>query len=135
MASCPTKVRNLVDAAVAADARRLVVESIPFSTPPDGAAAVAEMERMAESSGLEAVILRFGYFWGPGMWHDAAEAGETFVHLREAAAQAGRPHGVASRDLDALAAFTRAAERYQRTAGPGSDKWSRDRARRSHNRP
>ena len=79
--------RNLVDAAVAAEARRLVVESISFSSPPDGAAAVAEMEGMAESSGLEAVILRFGYFWGPDTWHEKPEAGGPFIHVRDAAVQ------------------------------------------------
>jgi nucleoside-diphosphate-sugar epimerase len=77
--------RNLVDAAVAAGARRLVLESVSFELPPDGAAACAEMERIAEESGLETVVLRFALLWGPGTWHDAPEPGREFVHVRDAA--------------------------------------------------
>lgn len=77
--------RNLVDAAVAARASRLVVESISFGAPPDGMAAVAEMERIANESGLEAVVLRLARLWGPGTWHDAPEQGADFIHVQDAA--------------------------------------------------
>jgi nucleoside-diphosphate-sugar epimerase len=76
--------RNLVDAATAAGARRLVVESISFETSPDGTAAVAEMERIARDSVLEAVVLRLARLWGPGTWHDAPP-GSDYIHVREAA--------------------------------------------------
>ena len=77
--------RNLVDAAVAAGARKLVVESVDFELPPSGAAAVAKMESMARESPLEAVVLRFGRLWGPGTWHEEAPSAEGYVHVREAA--------------------------------------------------
>lgn len=79
-------VRNLVDAAVAAGARRLVSESVDFESEllPDGAAAVEEGERLVRESGLEFELLRFGLLWGPGTWHERPE-GPGFVHVREAA--------------------------------------------------
>jgi len=42
--------------------RRLVVESIAFATPSQ--AAVTALEDGGLASGLEAVVLRFGRFWG-----------------------------------------------------------------------
>ncbi len=77
--------RNLLRAAVAAGARRVVVESISFEVPRGGAAAVAEMERLARESGLEAIVLRFGLLWGPGTWYEKPEPEADFVHVREAA--------------------------------------------------
>ncbi len=59
-------------AARACGARRLVLESIAFATSADSAAAVAALEDDAVASGLDAVILRFGRFWGPGTWTEAA---------------------------------------------------------------
>jgi nucleoside-diphosphate-sugar epimerase len=118
--------RNLVAAAEAAGARRLVTQSISFictpkgegltdeDTPlyldaPDGvrplAEAIAEMERRTlEARGMEGVVLRYGWFYGPGTNYDAesgpiprgvrkgrspivGEHGGTysFVHLEDAA--------------------------------------------------
>jgi nucleoside-diphosphate-sugar epimerase len=77
--------RNLVDAAVAAGARRLVVESVDLDLPPEGAAAVAELERYAEASPLDAVVLRFPLLWGPGTWYDAPPPHGRSLHVREAA--------------------------------------------------
>src|SRR5579872_825247 len=62
----------VVEAARAAGARRLVIESIAFPVPPADGEAVAALERGALESGLEAVILRFGRFWGPGTWSATA---------------------------------------------------------------
>lgn len=78
---------HLVDAAVAAGARRIVVESVSFDLPPDGAAAVETMEWLVRESGLESVVLRFGRLWGPGTWHEALDGpGDGgFIHVREAA--------------------------------------------------
>lgn len=80
--------RNLVDAAVAAGARRMVAQSIAFvydfsgealkteddplfdDAPPPfdrGVAAARSLERaVTETEGLEGVVLRYGYFYGPG---------------------------------------------------------------------
>ncbi|HSP73810.1 MAG TPA: NAD(P)H-binding protein, partial [Gaiellaceae bacterium] len=76
---------NLVDAAAAAGARRLVVESVSFELPPDGAAAVAAMEEAARESGLETEILRFDILCGPYTWHEQEEDGPGLLHVREAA--------------------------------------------------
>jgi nucleoside-diphosphate-sugar epimerase len=76
---------NLVDAAVAAQARRLVIESISFASSPDGDAAVAEMERHALASGLDAVLVRLPRLWGPGTWNERPGEGAEFMHVRDAA--------------------------------------------------
>lgn len=79
--------RNLVAAAKAAGARRFIVQSAAFvylpgkephpETDPlnlvDGprlptVRAVADMEQQALNSGMEAVVLRYGLFYGPGTW-------------------------------------------------------------------
>ena len=78
---------NLLDAAVAAGARRLVVESVDMKLPPDGAAAVEEMERSAQQAPIDAVILRFPMLWGPGTWHVEPDEAGTFMHVDEAAAR------------------------------------------------
>jgi nucleoside-diphosphate-sugar epimerase len=82
--------RNLIAAAQAAAARRLIVQSIAFGyasggephpeTDPlnlaDPARAVtingtADMERQVLAGvGFDGVILRYGLFYGPGTWHD-----------------------------------------------------------------
>lgn len=77
---------NVVAAARAAGARRLVVESVAFPLEGEGGAAVEALERGALESGLEAVVLRFGLFWGPGTWHQ--EPGEGRVHVADAARRA-----------------------------------------------
>jgi nucleoside-diphosphate-sugar epimerase len=76
----------VVEAARAGRSRRLIVESIAFasSTSEASRAAVEALERGAFESGLEAVILRFGRFWGPGTWSDAP-AEPPAVHIEEAA--------------------------------------------------
>jgi nucleoside-diphosphate-sugar epimerase len=59
-------------AARSSGARRLVVESIAFDVGGDAAAAVVSLEENALTAGLDAVVLRFGRFWGPGTWSDTA---------------------------------------------------------------
>ena len=81
--------RNLIAAAQAAAARRLIVQSIAFGYAPGGEPhpetdplnladparavtikATADMERQVLAAGLDGVILRYGLFYGPGTWHD-----------------------------------------------------------------
>jgi nucleoside-diphosphate-sugar epimerase len=84
--------RNLVDAALAAKARRFIAQSISFICSPAGsgltdettplyldasptirplAHAVSELERQTlEASGIEGVVLRYGWFYGPGTNYD-----------------------------------------------------------------
>lgn len=84
--------RNLVAAAQAAGARRIVAESIAFAYRPEGEwvkseeaplftdvpgrfgltfGAVAELERQVlEAAGVDGVVLRFGWLYGPGTYYD-----------------------------------------------------------------
>jgi nucleoside-diphosphate-sugar epimerase len=82
--------RNLIAAAQAAAARRLIVQSIAFGYAPGGEPhpetdplnladparavtikATADMERQVlAAAGLDSVILRYGLFYGPGTWHE-----------------------------------------------------------------
>jgi nucleoside-diphosphate-sugar epimerase len=83
--------RNLIAAAAAAGARRIVAESVAFfyepegdwvkdeeaplfKDPPgrfaDGLAAASDLERQVRNAeGLEGVVLRFGFFYGPGTYY------------------------------------------------------------------
>jgi nucleoside-diphosphate-sugar epimerase len=81
--------KNLVNAAKAGEARRLVVESVAFSLEGAGAEAVKEMEQTALKSPLDVLILRFGRFWGPGTWYPEAPAGPA-IHIDEAGARAAK---------------------------------------------
>jgi len=88
--------RNLVAAARAAGARRFIAQSISFICSPSGvgltteetplyldapdairplAEAVAELERRTLcTEGIEGVVLRYGWFYGPGTNYDPADA-------------------------------------------------------------
>jgi nucleoside-diphosphate-sugar epimerase len=82
--------RNLVAAARAAGAKRMVAESVSFFYAPEGSwvkdeeapldtgapgkvgaavAAITDLERQVlEAEGLEGLVLRFGWFYGPGTY-------------------------------------------------------------------
>jgi nucleoside-diphosphate-sugar epimerase len=81
--------RNLIAAAQAAGARRFVVQSAAFAYAPgrqphvetdplnltDGprletVRAAADMELQVLESGMEAIVLRYGLFYGPGTWSE-----------------------------------------------------------------
>jgi nucleoside-diphosphate-sugar epimerase len=81
--------RNLIAAAQAAAARRFIVQSVAFGYAPgrephseddpldvkDGPRAVtigaaADMERQVLTSGMASIVLRYGFFYGPGTWHE-----------------------------------------------------------------
>jgi len=81
--------RNLIAAAQSVSARRFIVQSVAFAYAPgaephseveplnvsEGPRAVtvraaADMERQVLSSEMEAIVLRYGFFYGPGTWHD-----------------------------------------------------------------
>jgi nucleoside-diphosphate-sugar epimerase len=83
---------NLLAAAQAAGTRRVVAESVAFFYEPEGSwvkdedaalfhdppgrfatglEAIVDLERQAtEATGLEGVVLRFGWFYGPGTYYD-----------------------------------------------------------------
>ena len=96
--------RNLVAAAKAAGARRFIVQSVAFAYAPgkepyaetdplnvaDGprvvtVRAAADMEQQVLKSGMEAVVLRYGLFYGPGTWTETPER-KPSLHI-DAAAQ------------------------------------------------
>ncbi len=81
--------RNLVAAAKAASARRFIVQSVAFAYVPGGephaetdplnltdgprletVRAAADMEDQVLQSGMQAVVLRYGLFYGPGTWSE-----------------------------------------------------------------
>ena len=76
--------RNLIEAAVAAGARRMVAESIAFAYRQEGGwvkgedeaiedrvgpgAAIADLERQVMGASLEGLVLRYGWLYGPGTY-------------------------------------------------------------------
>ncbi len=81
--------RNLIAAAKAASARRFIVQSVAFAYAPGGephaetdplnladgprvvtVRAAASMEEQVLVSGMEAIVLRYGLFYGPGTWSE-----------------------------------------------------------------
>jgi nucleoside-diphosphate-sugar epimerase len=124
--------RNLIAAAQAASARRFIVQSVAFAYAPgtephsetdplnvsEGPRAVtvlaaADMERQVLSSGMEAIVLRYGFFYGPGTWQ-ADPVRKPPLHI-DAAAQAtllavtrGRPGIYNIAEDDGTVAITKA---------------------------
>jgi nucleoside-diphosphate-sugar epimerase len=95
--------RNLIVAAQAAAARRFIVQSVAFGYAQgrephgeddpldvkDGPRAVtigaaAEMERQVLTSGMQGIVLRYGFFYGPGTWHEGPTR-RPAVHIDAAA--------------------------------------------------
>lgn len=96
--------RNLIAAAQAAGARRLVAESVAFFYEPRGdwvkdeeapafaggpghfgraAAALAELERQVTGAeGLEGVVLRYGWLYGPGTYYGRGGSATEDFHKR-----------------------------------------------------
>jgi nucleoside-diphosphate-sugar epimerase len=91
---------NLVAAAIAAGAKRLVAQSIAFAYAPGpqpyvedapldpSARAVATLERLTLGGPFEGIVLRYGRLYGPNTWTPVA-SGEGPVHV-DAAADAAR---------------------------------------------
>lgn len=81
--------KNLVDAAAATGAARLVTESVAFTLEGDAAAAVDELEAASRAFVGASLILRFGRLWGPGTLYEASP-GPPAVHIDRAGAEAAR---------------------------------------------
>jgi nucleoside-diphosphate-sugar epimerase len=128
--------RNLVAAAKAAGARRLVAESVAFFYAPEGgwvkdeeaplflgapapfgdaAAALAGLERQVlEAEGLEGLVLRYGWLYGPGTYY--AHDGSLYEDaMKRRAPVVGKGNGTFSfvHVEDAAAATVAAVERGQ----------------------
>jgi nucleoside-diphosphate-sugar epimerase len=106
--------RNLLGAARAAGARRIVAESVAFFYAPKGewvkdedaplnlaapgsfgaaAAALADLERqVGEAEGIEGVVLRYGWLYGPGTFFDR-DGSQTEDALRRRLPVVGRGDG------------------------------------------
>jgi hypothetical protein len=80
---------NLFNAAKAACASRLVVESVAFALQGDAAQAVEELEQSTAEYPGEAQILRFGRLWGPGTAYDTPPQPPT-IKVEKAGAEAAR---------------------------------------------
>ena len=92
--------RNLVAAAIATDAKRLIAQSLAFAYAPGphpyredspldpSARAVASLEQQVLTAPLVGIVLRYGRFYGPGTGFDKPAPGAA-VHV-EAAADAAR---------------------------------------------
>ena len=96
-------VPTLLDAARAAGARRAIVQSISFVTKPDGRpvhdedaplyrdapsqedniGAVADLEAAVRAAeGIEGLVLRYGFYYGPGTWYAPDGAIATMIRKR-----------------------------------------------------
>jgi nucleoside-diphosphate-sugar epimerase len=126
--------RNLLTAAKAAGARRLIAESVAFFYRPQGewvkdeeaslnleapgyfggaAAALADLERqVGGTEGIEGVVLRYGWFYGPGTYFDRVGS-QTEDALKRRLPIVGKGDGTFSfvQVEDAAAATVAAVER------------------------
>jgi nucleoside-diphosphate-sugar epimerase len=75
--------RNLVAAAEAAQASRLLAQSIAWESAGETAAAVAELERLTLAAG--GVVLRYGRLYGPGTYYEHERPEPPRIHVDEAA--------------------------------------------------
>jgi len=73
---------NLIAAARAAGAQRLLVQSVAWKLPAAGAAAVAELEQAVLAVG--GVVLRYGRLYGPGTYYDGSLPPLPRIHVEEA---------------------------------------------------
>jgi hypothetical protein len=106
---------HLVDAALAAGAQQLVLESVDFPMAPAGAEAVSEMEVIALASGLRVEIVHLGRLWGPHTGHNERPAGAGWLHVDEAA--------VALRTATTRAAVELAGPREGHVSALGKASW------------
>jgi len=86
--------RNVLAAAAAAGVDRFLAQSTAWPLEGDGAAAVAELERMVLAA--DGVVLRYGRFYGPGTYYPDGSPDPPRIHVDEAARRT-----VASLDLRA----------------------------------
>lgn len=75
--------RNLLAAASAAGASRILAQSVAWQIPGDGGLAAQFLERSVLDAG--GTVLRYGTFYGPGTYYPDAPPPEPRVHIDEAA--------------------------------------------------
>jgi nucleoside-diphosphate-sugar epimerase len=77
---------NLLAAAAAASADRVIAQSISWELPEGpGRASTADHERAVLRAG--GVVIRYGQLWGPGTYYPAAPPDPPRIHIDEAARQ------------------------------------------------
>jgi len=74
---------NLLAAAAAAGVDRFLAQSTAWPLEGDGAAAVADLERMVLA--VDGVVLRYGRFYGPGTYYPDSTPEPPRIHVDEAA--------------------------------------------------
>lgn len=78
--------RNLIAAASAAAARRVIAQSISWELPTEsGRAATGDHERMVLRAG--GVVVRYGQFYGPGTYYESGPPPPPRIHVDDAASQ------------------------------------------------
>ena len=77
--------RNLLAAAEAAGVDRFLVQSVAWTMPGEGGAAVAEMEQMVLA--VDGVVLRYGQYYGPGTYYPTEPPPPPRIHIDVAAAR------------------------------------------------
>jgi nucleoside-diphosphate-sugar epimerase len=77
--------RNLLAAAAAAGVDRFLAQSVAWTIPGDGGAAVAEMEQMVLA--VDGVVFRYGQFYGAGTYHPSEAPPPPRIHIDAAAAR------------------------------------------------
>lgn len=75
--------RNLLAAASASGASRILAQSVAWQIPGDGGLAAQFLERSVLDAG--GTVLRYGTFYGPGTYYPDAPPPEPRVHIDEAA--------------------------------------------------
>ena len=80
---------NLLQAAIASAASRLVVESVAFELEGDAGKAAEELERSALRFSGDGLVLRFGRLWGPGTAYETPPRPPA-IHIERAGAEAAR---------------------------------------------
>jgi uncharacterized protein YbjT (DUF2867 family) len=75
--------RRLLDVAEAVGVARFLTQSVAWTLPGDGGAAVGEMEAMVLAAG--GVVLRYGQLYGPGTYHPDAIPPPPRVQIDDAA--------------------------------------------------
>jgi nucleoside-diphosphate-sugar epimerase len=77
--------RNLLAAAAAARAERVIAQSVSWELPRNGRAVTAEHERMVLQAG--GVVIRYGQLYGPGTFYETDPPQQPRVHVDDAARQ------------------------------------------------
>jgi hypothetical protein len=77
--------RNLLAAAAAAGAERVIAQSVSWELPGNGGTVTAEHERAVLHAG--GVVIRYGQLYGPGTFYETDPPQQPRIHVDDAARQ------------------------------------------------